>query len=827
MNKPSKYFVAAPAILLLAFFPISFSFAQMAGEQSVRKPSDLKQLLPESGALLNNAKIQDEMKDHHAFVFGFEGNVRILKRNADEWAPAEKGQLLEEGDQILTLGGSHLDVAYDNSFLNIARIEADTKAEFRSIEPTDLHMEDGTIFSALGGLAKGSQYQVSTPTAVAGVRGTELFTSASGGSFDLVSVVQDSNPEISYAGLTFFDGRPEQTIEENHYVTVQGNDVSFHEGATPEILQATGDFHTDVDPLQGGVISGEEQPAESLDKESEDKKAGGDGNPPNDQGGPGSSEGDGTLSSEGSLLSQPPTEETDPAKPEEKNVEAGALPEGKQDPGTDPLGLSPTPPVTGEETSQGWEPSIDVDALIDASITPPDQVLEESSLDNSASPPSGSLPPQGLKKKTDPSQTEGDSSSQGGSTNGTSSGQSGSTGSAGGNFPGGNFPGMGMGMGAGPAAGGAPGSAAAGFYPDPNAMMRFLSLGATTYPGTAPAAGDPMHDPMHETYFNAATNLYANATGSDAGDANAQMYGNMFAGAAAASPYYSPFSSGAMMNAGYDPMGGMAYGGMPGTYYAGAPGTGTAAPYMPGSPSYTSGMAAPGYMPPGMTSTGMAPGSAAASYMGYGMGAGSNMPGYMAPGTTAMGPYTGGYGGMAPGTYMGGGMGGNYTGGDYSDHSMSSGSGAAGYMGAPYTGAAGMGMMGGYMPPAGDMSFGAPGSAAATMYDPAMMTGGGYMGGAMPGGMYDPATMTGGGYMGGAMPGGMYDPPMMNAATFTAGSFYDPAAMAAANTTYYDPSMYTYTPPIDTYVPSATTYTQEHSQTYPPPPTSTDPTCPT
>lgn len=116
--------------------------------------------------------ISDDNGDHLAKVFEFKGDVRILKKTSDEWKLVEKGMIVGVGDQVLTGKDSHLDISYDNYYLNVARIEQNTKAEFLNIEPTIVRLEDGAIFNALDGLNKDESYQIATPTAVAAVRGT-------------------------------------------------------------------------------------------------------------------------------------------------------------------------------------------------------------------------------------------------------------------------------------------------------------------------------------------------------------------------------------------------------------------------------------------------------------------------------------------------------------------------------------------------------------------------------------------------------------------------------------------------------------------------------
>lgn len=109
-----------------------------------------------------------------AKLVSFEGDVKILKKGSENWLQAEKDQAIQVGDQILVGKGSSADIAYDSYFLNISHLKENTKAEIRSINPTDIYLEDGSIFSALDGLSSQSGYQIATPTAVAAVRGTHF-----------------------------------------------------------------------------------------------------------------------------------------------------------------------------------------------------------------------------------------------------------------------------------------------------------------------------------------------------------------------------------------------------------------------------------------------------------------------------------------------------------------------------------------------------------------------------------------------------------------------------------------------------------------------------
>lgn len=115
-----------------------------------------------------------ESQTQSAKIVDLEGDVRILKKDSAEWQAAKKDQIIEAGDQIITGKTSFVDISYDHYLLNITRIQENTKAEFRTIQPTDIYLEDGSIFSALDGLDEKGGYQIATPIAVAGVRGTHF-----------------------------------------------------------------------------------------------------------------------------------------------------------------------------------------------------------------------------------------------------------------------------------------------------------------------------------------------------------------------------------------------------------------------------------------------------------------------------------------------------------------------------------------------------------------------------------------------------------------------------------------------------------------------------
>lgn len=219
-----KTFVLILSVIAVALFPTSIVRAE-GGDLSDRSAQIGGAITPP--ALGNDPRMATILEehdassvlgagavDHKAKVFEFEGDVRILKAGQDEWVQAEKEMILEAGDQILTGKESFMDVVYDDHFLNVARIESETKAEFRSIEPTELHLEDGKIFSALDGLAPGDGYRISTPTAVAGVRGTTFDVMHNAQTkLDIINVYPDTTRHLGEVFVEPAEGKPVSLTE--------------------------------------------------------------------------------------------------------------------------------------------------------------------------------------------------------------------------------------------------------------------------------------------------------------------------------------------------------------------------------------------------------------------------------------------------------------------------------------------------------------------------------------------------------------------------------------------------------------------------------------
>ena len=114
-------------------------------------------------------------EDFYCEVMSVEGTVtRTNASEADK--PVAEGDLLAVEDVVTVGASSYADIAYDRDWNNVTRVEENSSVRIKSLYPTEVSLEKGGIFAKLKSLPKDSSFDVSTPTAIASVRGTEYRT---------------------------------------------------------------------------------------------------------------------------------------------------------------------------------------------------------------------------------------------------------------------------------------------------------------------------------------------------------------------------------------------------------------------------------------------------------------------------------------------------------------------------------------------------------------------------------------------------------------------------------------------------------------------------
>ena len=114
-----------------------------------------------------------------AKVVGFEGKVSLTRDGKD--ILLAEGVSLYEGDKISTAKEASCNVSFDESLNKVVTIEENSVITISVKKLNGLYLASGKVFSLVKKLGKGEKFEVYTPVAVCGVRGTGFSVEHSGG----------------------------------------------------------------------------------------------------------------------------------------------------------------------------------------------------------------------------------------------------------------------------------------------------------------------------------------------------------------------------------------------------------------------------------------------------------------------------------------------------------------------------------------------------------------------------------------------------------------------------------------------------------------------
>ena len=144
-----------------------------------------------------------------AEIIYLEGSVQVQSAADDTWRKAEKGMQVDIGDSVRTARHSRVDIALDAEKQNTIRLEQKTQVVLNSASEGNLDRLDlsrGMVYSNLENIKAGLSFEVNTPSAVAGVRGSSY----------RVYTERDSDEVSAYKDTVFiktFDAEKQQTTE--------------------------------------------------------------------------------------------------------------------------------------------------------------------------------------------------------------------------------------------------------------------------------------------------------------------------------------------------------------------------------------------------------------------------------------------------------------------------------------------------------------------------------------------------------------------------------------------------------------------------------------
>jgi len=111
-----------------------------------------------------------------ARIIGARGNVQVKKSAQLEWQKAKIDMMLEKNSQVQTQARSSCTITFDEGFKKIITIQENTEITLESVMPGNVFLPKGRVFTLIENLGPEEKFQVRTPTAIAGARGTGWLT---------------------------------------------------------------------------------------------------------------------------------------------------------------------------------------------------------------------------------------------------------------------------------------------------------------------------------------------------------------------------------------------------------------------------------------------------------------------------------------------------------------------------------------------------------------------------------------------------------------------------------------------------------------------------
>lgn len=149
------------------------------------------------------------LRAHAAEILYVEGTVQVQSSTDSQWNKAEKGMAVDIGDVVRTARHSRCDIAFDAQKKNTVRLEEKTLVVLNSsgVDYVDkVELSRGRVYANLENIQSGLAFEVTTPSAVAGVRGSSY----------MVYTEKDEDEVSAYKDdvyLHTFDAEKNKTME--------------------------------------------------------------------------------------------------------------------------------------------------------------------------------------------------------------------------------------------------------------------------------------------------------------------------------------------------------------------------------------------------------------------------------------------------------------------------------------------------------------------------------------------------------------------------------------------------------------------------------------
>ncbi len=172
-------------------------------------------------AFLTSAPNSAAESRHTFTVVSIQGSAWISHNKRDVKSSLRAGDILKPGSEIEVLQGNSVIISMDDTKENIIEIQGPSQVFISDDGISQFKVIDGKIFAFIDSLKKGRKFEVSTPVAVAAIRGTAIKVSASWGSSEFL--VHEGKIEVRTLDPEGMISEGMLEVTEGQKVTIKGN----------------------------------------------------------------------------------------------------------------------------------------------------------------------------------------------------------------------------------------------------------------------------------------------------------------------------------------------------------------------------------------------------------------------------------------------------------------------------------------------------------------------------------------------------------------------------------------------------------------------------
>ena len=109
-------------------------------------------------------------------VVDIKGNALVRQDKNSRWEKLQAKQTLPEGAEIKTNKNASLTITFDAQQKNVVTVEKNTSIKIEDTSPGSVFLSRGRVFTLIDDVQGDKKFEIKTPTAIAGARGTGWIT---------------------------------------------------------------------------------------------------------------------------------------------------------------------------------------------------------------------------------------------------------------------------------------------------------------------------------------------------------------------------------------------------------------------------------------------------------------------------------------------------------------------------------------------------------------------------------------------------------------------------------------------------------------------------